>query len=182
MSGIVPANRPQWSRERVMVKLAELGALGTVSLLGVRGYYRDSMGAKGRNDLGIYDDAIFLCGPNTFAGFNANTDPARGGINPKVGKPYAVLKPGVWLYKVGLHKQSYTALIQAAAVTVLRDKDEESGWFGINIHKGGESSVSSEGCQTIHPRQWAAFIASVQLEMQRAKVSRINYALMEGQG
>lgn len=177
-----PAQRPQWSREKVMLQLAMSQVTEPVAILGVRGYYRDTMGARGRNDLGIYDDALFVISPNLFASFNANTDPARSGNNPKVGKPYAVLKPGVWRYRIGLHKQSYTALIQAGPVTVIRDRYEETGWFGINIHKGGETRVSSEGCQTIPPRQWAAFIATVQLEMQRAKVRDIPYALMEGQG
>ncbi len=182
MPPMLPAQRPQWSREKVMLQLAMERVMEAVAILAVRGYYRDTMGARGRNDLGIYDDAIFVISPNVFASFNANTDPARGGLNPKVGKPYAVLKPGVWSYRIGRHKNQYTALVQAAPVTVIRDSYEETGWFGINIHRGGETRVSSEGCQTIPPRQWAAFIATVQLEMQRAKVSRIPYALVEGQG
>lgn len=183
MSKMVPPNRPQWPRERVMLRLAEMGVRDAVALLAVRGYYRDSMGVAGCNDLGIYDDAVFLASPNVFASFNANTDPSRSGLNPKIGKPYAMLKPGVWRYEVGKHKGRYTALVQAAAVTVRRgDFGEETGMFGINVHPGSLNSVSSEGCQTIYPAQWAAFIASVQLEMLRCKARTIRYALMEGQG
>jgi lysozyme len=182
MGKMLPASRPQWSRERVMVELARLGVTAPVALFAGRGYYRDSMGVVGRNDRGIYDDAIFLIGPNVFASYNANTDPGRTGINPKVGKPYAVLAPGVWSYMVGKHKGEYTALVQADPVLVVRDTYEETGWFGINIHRGSVNSTSSEGCQTIHPTQWAGFIAAVQLEMMRCKVKRIPYALAEVQG
>jgi hypothetical protein len=53
--------------------------------------------------------------------------------------------------------------VQAASVEVRRDGGLiESGWFGINIHRGGVTTTSSEGCQTIPPeRQWNQFIGTV---------------------
>jgi lysozyme len=56
--------------------------LEEVFLIGIRGYYQDSMGKPGINDRGIYDDAICLLAPNLFLTFNANTDPSvyRPGI------------------------------------------------------------------------------------------------------
>lgn len=184
MSSIVPARRPQWSRDRVREHLRAQGVLdGRVALLGVRGYYRDSMGVVGRNDFGLYDDAMFLLGADVFTSFTSNTDPARAGVNAKIGKPYAVLAPGVWCYRLGQHKGKYLALVQDSPVIVRRgDTATERGWFGINIHKGSYTSTSSEGCQTIHPSQWAEFIAAVQRAMARAQARSIPYVLVEAQG
>lgn len=178
---IVPASTPRWTEAKVRQKVGK--ATEAVVLLGVRGYYRDSMGAVGRNDRGIYDDALFLISPSGVVAFNANTDPSvsRKGI--------ASLKPGTWLYKVGIHGLSkpanrrYTALVQADKVTVQRDNaGEQTGYFGINIHKGGHATTSSLGCQTIYPKQWEAFISLVKSELQRHGQKTIPYILIEEQG
>lgn len=181
----VPASRPRWTREKVLDYLLPHHAQGVypVRLLGVRGYYRDTMGRVGTNDRGIYDDAIFVVSPDACVAFHANTDPSvhRKGI--------ASLAPGAYLYKVGTHglskpvAQRYTALVQAGPVTVTRDQaPSEQGWFGINIHRGGHTSTSSEGCQTIPPAQWPAFIALVQSELKRAGAKLLPYVLIEEQG
>ena len=44
---IVPATRPKQSREASMQMLRDAGVTSPVALLGIRGYYRDSMGAAG---------------------------------------------------------------------------------------------------------------------------------------
>jgi lysozyme len=49
----------------------------------------------------------------------------------------------------------------------------------INLHKGGTRTTSSEGCQTIHPSQWPAFVALVYSEMDRAGQKTIPYLLVE---
>jgi lysozyme len=180
---MLPANRPAWGQTKVSQILADNEIDNPVALLGVRGYYRDSLGIVGRNDRGIYDDAIFLCSEEVFAAFNANVDPSifRFGI--------ASLQPGLYLYKLGIHGLSrpkhlrYRALVQASEVIVKRDGEgTERGYFGINIHRGNRNSTSSAGCQTIHPAQWGAFIALVESEMKRVKVNRIPYLLIEAQG
>lgn len=177
--------RPAQSREVTERILSDHGVdLAKPALLGSRGYFRDSMGVIGRNDRGIYDDAIFLVTPTAFVSFNANCDPsvARDGI--------ASLEAGhVYLYRIGIHglskpaNQQYEALVQAGEVWVQRDGGKrEKGYFGINIHRGGLNTTSSLGCQTIHPSQWAAFITLVDSELSRHGAKTIPYLLLAYQG
>lgn len=180
---MLPASgRPQLGRHRVEEILHGLGVdIGKPALLGVRGYFRDSMGAAGANDRGMYDDAMFFLSPNAFAAFNANTDPSREGGT------LASLALGVWSYRLGTHHpgtpNAYPCLVQAAPVTVHRDNGvTETGEFYIHIHRGGYNLTSSEGCQTLPPEQWEAFYHLVAGEMARAGVTTIPYALQEFQG
>lgn len=143
-------------------------------VVGYRGYYKNTMGAPGVNDRGIYDDAIFIDSPSVTAAYNGNTDPSRfrKGQGKGAKKGMAVLKPGAWfVHKFALHKGKYLALCQRAGdVTVVRDGNppyEDTGSFGINIHRGGYNTTSSEGCQTIHPSQWDSFIELVKDQAQR---------------
>lgn len=179
-SVLAPSAAPRQSYDITRALLNGSRVMEPVALVGIRGYYRDTMGEPGKNDRGIYDDAIFLVDHNCQLTFNANTDPSvfRPGI--------AVLKPGLWKYRVGIHglskpeSQRYEALVQAGEVTVVRDREgEETGWFGINIHRGGESGTSSLGCQTIVPKQWEVFIASVKGALKRANQTIIPYLLAE---
>lgn len=177
---VVPGSTPKQNRIDTAKILQNNGITDQFALLGVRGYYLNSMGEKGKNDRGIYDDAEFLITPSAFVSFNANVDPSifRPGI--------ATLKPGVWLYKLGIHglskpkEKQYKALVQAAPVTVIRDGGkEETGFFGINHHRGGYNTTSSLGCQTIYPKQWDAYIALVEQEMKRYGRKTIPYVLVE---
>lgn len=184
---ILPPRRPRLASERVREILRgdnvhRVNVTAAVALLGVRGYYRDTMGLPGANDRNIYDDALFLVSPEACLAFNANTDPSirRAGV--------AVLNPGLWFYKVGIHGLSkpanmrYTALVQDAPVTVTRDvTGSDTGFFGINIHRGGINTTSSLGCQTIPPgSQWDSFIATVRDQLDRRQQTRIPYLLIEG--
>ncbi len=187
MSPMVPNARPLQPPTETARILAEAGVQASVCLLGVRGYYRRTMGDPSRNDRGIYDDAIFLHGTNgTHIAFTANVDPSvsRPGI--------ATLCSGLWSYRLGIHglsrpkAQQYTALVQAAPVTVRRDPSRpggnptsDTGFFGINIHRGSATTTSSIGCQTIHPSQWDAFIASVKDQLARAGQKQIPYLLTD---
>lgn len=169
-------------KERPRMQRLDLENLAKVPdnffMFGVRGYYRDSMGVAGENDIGIYDDAIFLVTPNVFAAFNANVDPSIRRKN------IATLVPGEYLYKLGTHglskpkEKRYRALVQAGPVTVKRaDGPTQTGFFGINIHKGSVNSTSSEGCQTIYPSQWEAFITTIESESKRLGRKTIIYKL-----
>ena len=172
---ILPASKPKLAPEKVRAIAIEMG-LDTkkypVYIVGVRGYYLDSMGRKGMNDRGLYDDAIFIVGPDRVIPFNGNTDPngyRKGkGFGPTKGM--ATLKPGIhYGWKLDYHKGLYPALCQRMAnVTVVRDGDppyEDTGYFGINCHRGSYSRTSSEGCQTLPPQQYEEFILVLAIEL-----------------
>jgi hypothetical protein len=159
------------------------------ALIGIRGYYPE-MRVHGKNARKVYDDAIFVVSRNAYASFNANTDPSGEGWNAAINKPYATLKPGVWRFVQGWHKKGqpsgHRALRQPEnyPFTVIRDAAkgkpsyEEKGYFAINLHRGGEWSTSSWGCQTIVPSQWDAFINLVYAEMNRYGQKFIEYLLV----
>ena len=154
-------------------------------VLGVRGYYRDTMGKPGVNDRNLYDDAMFVVGPETFVAFNANTDPSmfRKGV--------ATLSLGWYPYKPGKHGISrpgggYPAFRPATrgeALPVYRDGESgrsQRDGIAINIHRGGINTTSSEGCQTIHPSQWDAFHALVTMELKKSGQKTFWYGLLDG--
>src|SRR5262245_46748936 len=83
-----------------------------VRILGVRGYYRNTLGRLGVNDFGVFDDAGFLITPDKVISFNWNCDPIKTGWNPGVSKFFAQLMPGVWPFRQGEHKGKAGALRQ----------------------------------------------------------------------
>lgn len=176
-----PGNTPQLDVEAIGRIIAHRKPQGKFCIIGIRGYYLDSMGVEDENDRKIYDDAILIVDkidlpPAAFHvfRFNANVDPGayRRGI--------ANLKSGNWRYRRHKHKGQYWALGQAAPVTVERDgMGDDTGLFGINIHKGGFGSVSSLGCQTIYPTQWEAFISKVEGLMLKHHMDEVTYVLLD---
>lgn len=194
-SPIVPPQRPRLSYGAVMARLVPLGhdpARDPVCVVGLRGYYRDTMGAPGRNDEGVYDDALFLVSPAFFGAYNANTDPSAR----RLGHGFATrtrgtarLTTGLWrVHRFAKHNGKYLALCQRGGpVTVMRAGDPDyphSGMFGINIHRGGVGSTGSAGCQTVHPGQWDGFIASAVDQAKRHHGDRwdrvdLPYALLD---
>ena len=179
---MIPKDRPRIERKDTEKLLASRRVSDPVCVVGIRGYYRDTMGAVGKNDVGLYDDALVVVSPNVHAAFNANVDPTRLGWNAKAKKPMAQLKPGVYRYKLGLHGISrgnpYKALVQAGPVTVMRGDKEETGYYAINIHRGG-STTSSEGCTTLPPgANWNGFISLVEAELKRNNAKTLSYVLV----
>lgn len=167
---MVPPSRPRVTRAEVEALLAPFAIdrlAHPLLVLGLRGYYASAEG--GENQIGIYDDAIVLVSPLEQLGCNGNTDPSKHRIGHGDGaaKGMASLKaPQVcYAHVLGMHhpdkSTGYPALVQRAGhVTVIRDGTppyEDTGDFGINIHRGGYGTTSSEGCQTIHPDQWLGF-------------------------
>lgn len=173
---MIPPNRPQLTREALFERIRNTHPAWTPPpffVAGIRGYYRDSMGAVGRNDRGIYDDALFVVSPHAFAAYNANTDPSVS--RPRI----AVLEPGIWpCYQFDVHGGSvpHPAICQRKGpVTVRRDGvGLDTGMFGINIHRGGVRGTSSEGCQTIPPKQWEGAYALAKGEAIRVFGNRWN--------
>lgn len=178
---LLPPSTPKATLDRVTkaIKKAKLDA--AVVLVGVRGYYRDTMGDVGKNDRGLYDDAFFIVSPTHFSAWNGNTDPSafRPGI--------ASLVPGVHLYRKGNHGITrpgggYPAFRPATPdeqLPVTRDGvvNPRPG-IAINIHRGGRNGTSSEGCQTVPPAQWDAFYAALSGEMKRHNVKVFPYLLV----
>jgi hypothetical protein len=168
MSVPTPTSRPKLALEQ-LEKLLEpylpkLKKTDHVVLVGIRAYYRDSMGVVGMNDVGIYDDALFWVSPTIYGAFNGNLDPSRLGWNPGVDKFMARLRDGVWRYVKWKHRGRYWAFGQGShKVAVDRVKKDgtvnntEVGCFGINVHNGGQHTTSSEGCVTLVRQQWDEF-------------------------
>ena len=160
MSRIAPAKIPQMNRDQLIeliIKTYPGVNFPPIVFVGIRGYYMRTMGDPTKNDRAVYDDAIFILTNNELHAFNANCDPAhyRPGI--------ANLKAGIWaVYKFDKHNGQYPAICQRAGkVTVIRDgKGEDTGMFGINIHRGGSNVTGSLGCQTIPPNQWDRFMGT----------------------
>ena len=184
---ITPPSRPRLTRPELEQRIRAAFSVEPVDLppyyiAGIPGYYLHSMGKPGQNDRGEYDDAIFLVTPNTCTAFNGNTDPSiyRPGI--------ATLEPGFWAcYQFDTHRGAapHPAICQRLGpVSVRRDgAGVDTGMFGINIHRGGQSSTSSLGCQTIPRSQWPAFYQlakaeAVRLWGNRWNKERITYILL----
>lgn len=196
---IKPPSRPRASAEQIW-EIVEAhrdlfpgGDPGPVIVVAVRGYYLDSMGARGRNDRGIYDDAKFILdSAGHFSAYNANTDPS-------IYKPgRAVLEaPQVVTYRPGWHgynsAHGHPAFRQASDVIVIRDggkgngvplgggryTDRGTSRFWINDHRGGRTTTSSAGCQTTPPDQWDAYYHTLKTLLKRHGVDRYNYLLVE---
>ena len=199
---IKPKNKPNYPKNDIAALLREAGVEDQVALVGIRSYYRNTMGKKAMNDRGLYDDAIFLVTPTAYLACNANTDPSgfRKGHGTGDSKGIATLKEGIWDFTTGYHRGQYRALRQKGFFTLYRDADSQvpeskvklydgvrvyednTDVSGINIHKGGFGTTGSAGCQTIHPDQWEEFIALVynQLKLYNQKI--VPYLLIENDG
>lgn len=183
MSLSIPS-RPQVSREKIEAIIRKHGVTDRVVLVGVRGYFRNTMGKPG-NDRGIWDDALIVVTPTAYATFNGNTDPSI--FRPKI----ASLVPGVHRYKKGKHglrnpSTAYPAFRPATPgerLPVRRDGvvNPDPG-VAINIHRGGVNTTSSEGCQTVPPSQWNAFYELLSGELSRYKQPTFPYVLIENDG
>jgi lysozyme len=192
MMSTLPTAKPQASIDTVAARAARqwkkhrgAAPMPALYLVGVPGYYWESMGNPTANDRGIYDDAIFIISPTLFASFNANTDPSA------FRKAIATLLPGVHPYRPGNHGISrpgggYPAFRPATpgeSLPVRRDGEttipSTRPGIAINIHRGSRTSTSSEGCQTIPPGQWPHFHATLTGELKRHALKSFPYILLD---
>lgn len=153
--GMMPASgRPDIARTTAIEWARDAGCDAGVFIFGRRGYFRDSMGQKGKNERAVYDDAIGIVTPDFFAVFNGNTDPVGHGGT------LGTLIPGVYDYKLGTHHpntpKAAPCLVQAGPVTLLRDNGvQETGEYYVHIHSGFFNETGSLACQTLPPTQWS---------------------------
>lgn len=110
----------------------------------------------------------------------------------------AILCPGQYtdVYKLGKHRGAYDALTQSGGkVTVWRDKNRDdkldrtgqkhTGWYGINIHRAGQSGTTtrvgkySAGCQVFaNADNFATFISMVKKSVG-IRGNQFTYTLLE---
>ena len=177
------------------------GPLPAVYVLAVRGYRFETMGNPERNDVGIWDDAFFLCSKNGYWPENANTDPSRLGWNEAVGKPYMMLQPGVWEFYPGAHRGRRPAFRQADNAKVAaklgiphkgkfrvmrmwghNDKRNSIEWGHqqVNIHPGSMNSTSSWGCLTLPYDRAPKWLQQATEELRAAKQKTLTVILVAG--
>lgn len=155
------------------------------------------------NIANAFDDTIFVFYSNgthwQLHNYPATTDPGMQYLKQPINNEgTAILKPGQYIdcYATGLHRGLYTALVQRAPVTVIRDFNrdgkldfhsgkEQTGMFGINIHRaettGTTKHVSgySAGCQVFADA--SDFTGFMQLCTQHKKLygNKFTYTLLE---
>ncbi len=169
--------------------------------LAVRGYRLRTMGNPERNDVGIFDDAFFLCTPDGFHPENANTDPSRLGWNPGVGKPYGLLQPGVWWFYPGAHRGVRPAFRQADDAAVAKKfgiphdgkfkvvrtwgHDDprnylEWGYQQVNMHPAGMNTTSSWLCLTLPLDRAKPWLQKATDALKKHKQKLLPVILIEG--
>lgn len=134
-----------------------------------------------------------------FACFPATTDPGTFyRLNPINNEGTAILKPGQYraAFKLGLHRGKYKALTQKNNMTVYRDSNkdnlldtenvkEETGMFGINLHRANEKGLSinvdkySAGCQVIQNDIHFNFIIEICERAKSFYSDSFTYTLLE---
>jgi lysozyme len=156
---MIPNERPKISRTEIedLLKAQNFDLTKhKICIVGIRGYYKKSMGDPLKNDIGIYDDAVAVISQTEFATFNYNTDPSAEAFGR------ATLAPGLYFaHCLDLHRGDYLAVCQRhgnVVVTRFGKGGVFTGSFGINVHRGGLNDTWSEGCQTVPSRQYTEFI------------------------
>lgn len=177
MSKLIPPSRPQASWNDILAHTMAAGLdldKEKVIIVGVRGYYKRTMGNPFKNDRNLYDDAVFILTGDRIAAFNCNVDPS------KYQKGIAKLVPGIYKVVKWMHKGKYKAL-QITQDVVERDGQPgtDTGRHGINFHYGGDNDTWSLGCQTFPQTQYWQFQGLIYELMTNHKLKEVTYLLTE---
>jgi len=157
------------------------GVIEKTYVLGIRAYYKDSMGKVGENDRNLYDDAFVLFGKDFYDTYRGNTDPRLTAS----GK--ACLLPGVYGFVQGFHgygkpsgHKAFRTDNARQVLPVLRDgqKGIKEG-VTINFHKGGVYSTNSAGCQTVPADVWDKEFYKESYALTDKTNKRFTYILIE---
>lgn len=131
--------------------------------------------------------------------WQCTTDPGLYWLrNPQNVLGCAILKPGQYVdcWQIGKHQSQYDALVQRGAVTVIRDRDrdgqldfgaktEDTGLFGINIHRAGAVVESvqvdkwSAGCVVLASPFSFSILMRLAFESRRLGRRAFSYTLLE---
>jgi len=142
---------------RVATRPFELNIIGIRHNTSIPNVFKDSLNVLFTDNTGKLSSCSWM----------ATTDPGTYWLcNPMNEQGTAVLKPGQYAgsHALGMHRGKYLALVQVKPVTVVRDFNrdgkadydtgrEETGLFGINIHRALSSGTTkyidsySAGCQ-----------------------------------
>lgn len=191
ISQLLPRYRPKQSSATTRATIAKFADLvpedrrrDAVSVVAVRGYYLNTMGKEGANDRNLYDDAIFVIEPDGVHNFNGNTDPSRfsRGIAKLKSRQAIRYRPGP--HGFARKGGPYPAFRQDSNCTVIRDQtgedtDTPQRRFWINLHRGGNTTTSSLGCQTVPPHQWNEFKTLVDGLLRKYDQETFYYLLVD---
>lgn len=152
-------------------------------VIGIRGYFLNSVGKKGENDF-LWDDAVIVYeNGNLIKTFNGNTDPS------KAKSDLAMLDTGVYQFAKGTHKnriKAFRAYPEGVRLKCKRQNSKgewkESLCSAINFHDGGLNDTWSAGCQTIinqgRQKQFDEFRDLVYKLMTKHKLKTFTYLLI----
>lgn len=159
-----------------------------LNLVGVRNSNRQS-GLADDTFMVAYRDAAWV--PRVVH-LPITTDPSPRYLEKPINaQGTAILAPGHYpgMWKPGLHRGKYRALVQVGPCTVIRDANRdtildwdaakrETGYFGINLHHG-KGVAASAGCQVLpEPEDLKTVLALVDAQMKAIGSARVSYTLL----
>lgn len=168
-----------------------------VNIVGIR----NASSTVAKKVTNVFDDLLTISyrdadGSWQFFAWAATVDPGKKAVQQFSNRAgVARLVPGQYrgVYKIDLHGGKYTAVCQRLGnVTVWRDADknlefsesrEDTGMFGINIHKAGQDSTWVEnwsaGCQVFKRVKDFDVFMSICKKAAKIHGNKFSYTLLE---